>query len=73
VRTRFYRRNLDEFVQHRSMTMRRKVTVMALAGGSMLLSMVMVNHMAMFVVVPLVLLVKALYIFGRVKTSAHSS
>ncbi|MCL2445382.1 MAG: YbaN family protein [Oscillospiraceae bacterium] len=68
VRTRFYRQHLDEFVQHRSMTMRRKLMVMALAGGSMLLSMVVINHVAMYIVVPILLAFKAWYFFARVGT-----
>lgn len=73
VRTQFYRQHLDEFVQHRSLTMRRKCTIMAVASGSMLLSMVMVNHTVMYVIIPVVLMVKAVYLFGRVKTSAPAS
>jgi len=69
VRTRFYRRHLDEFVQHRSLTLRRKLVVMTMVCVSMLTTMFMINHVVMYVVIPVVLLAKAVYFFLRVKTS----
>jgi len=69
VRTRFYRRHLDDFVQHRRMTMRRKIIVMAMVFVSMLTSMLIINHVAMYVVVPLLLVFKAWFFFLRVKTT----
>jgi uncharacterized membrane protein YbaN (DUF454 family) len=55
------------------MTMRRKIGVMAMICVSMLSTMFIVNNMAMYVVIPMVLLAKAAYFFLRVKTSAPAS
>jgi len=68
VRTRFYRRHLDDFVQHRRMTMRRKITLMAMITASLLTSMLLVNHVLMYIIVPILLAFKAWYFFVRVRT-----
>lgn len=66
--TSLYKKHLDSFVKHRSMTLKTKVRLLAFASAMLLIAMYFMDHLYLRIFLGLLIIFKYYYFIVRIKT-----
>ena len=66
--TKLYKNNIEDFVSHRSMTLRNKIMILAFASTMLLFPLIFVDYLWVKIVVICLYITKYYYFIFRIKT-----
>lgn len=68
IETKIYKKHMESFVKHRSMTLKQKIVILAFADTMMLFPLILVDNLFMRISLILLIIFKLYYFIFRIKT-----
>lgn len=68
MKSKAYSKYVEDFIQGNSLTLKRKMTILLVADGLIILSMIIVRNLYMNIVLVVIMLIKIWYFMFKVKT-----
>lgn len=73
IQTKFYKKYVDDFAKKKGMTLKRKITIVAVADLFIIASMIIVRNMYMNIALTGIIIFKCWYFFCKIKTIKEPS